>query len=506
MPSQSTRLLIAAAMFTLAHASTAMAQSEVEPNNSIAQANVLASPNITVTGTYPNNTDLDYFRFVLTETSAVSIRVWGPTVGVCPSGGVVDPLLTLFNSGGQQLATNDDAGTLCPLLDSSTAPVMGSLPPGTYYVQNRSLTVTNPPQAYSLVISAGAAPVPLTQSFSYQGKLDNAGAPVNGAVPMRFSLWNSATSAATASRVAPPILLNSVNVIEGRFTVGLDFTIPSGPAIFDGSERFLQIEVGDLNGGGGFTTLAPRQRLAPTPHAIYALSAGNAARATLADNATNATNATNAVSATFATSASTASNVLWIDVEGKPAGFADNVDNTGGWTEAATTITTGLNVGIGVLPGNFDFAVNGTAAKTGGGSWSVLSDERLKRDIKPMAGTLDRLLRLRGYTYEYNDDVVASRAALPGTQIGLLAQEVERVFPDWVGLDQSGFRYVTERSTTALMVEALRDLRAEKDRQIDALKADASKRDAEAARRDAENAELRMRLERLERAADTRGK
>ena len=40
---------------------------------------------------------------------------------------------------------------------------------------------------------------------------------------------------------------------------------------------------------------------------------------------------------------------------------------------------------------NFDLAVNGTAAKSGGGSWSSLSDARLKKDIKTLNGALDRL-------------------------------------------------------------------------------------------------------------------
>jgi hypothetical protein len=476
-------------------AGTAHGQSEAEPNNSIAQANVLTSANTSVSGAFASPSgDLDYFVFTVTETSNVSIRVWGPTPGVCPSGGLFDPVVTLFNGSGQLVAQNDDAQTLCSRLDATTVPLMGSLPAGTYYVEARNLGGSATSLPYTMVVTAGATPVPLTQSFTYQGTLGNAGAPVNGAVPMRFSLWTSATSQAAGSRVSLPIQYNSVDVIEGLFTVGLNFAIPNDSENFDGTERYLQIEIGDLNGSGAFTTLEPRQRLAPTPNANYALRAGAAGRATFADNATNAINA---VSATFATNATNAinatnaSSVQWIDIVGKPVDFADNDDGTGGWTEAPTTITTGLKVGIDAFPGSFDFAVNGTAAKTGGGSWAVFSDERLKHDIKPMAGTLDRLLQLRGYTYEYNADAIESRLALPGTQIGLMAQEVERIFPDWVAKDEQGFRYVTERSTTALMVEALRDLRTEKDTQIDALK-------QHAATQSADNANLKARLETLE--------
>ncbi len=120
----------------------------------------------------------------------------------------------------------------------------------------------------------------------------------------------------------------------------------------------------------------------------------------------------------------------------------------------------------------------GAALKTGGGAWGVLSDERTKNDIQPMTGTLDRLLQLKGHAYTYKPEFVEDGRALPGTQIGLVAQEVETVFPDWVTTGADGLKQVTERSTTALMVEALRDLRAEKDAEINDLKARLEKLEA----------------------------
>ncbi len=170
----------------------------------------------------------------------------------------------------------------------------------------------------------------------------------------------------------------------------------------------------------------------------------------------------------------------------------DAASNGGSQPERLRIVGDTGNVGIGTTsPGSFRLAVNGTAAKPGGGSWSVFSDARLKTNVEPMRGTLDRLLSLRGYTFEYLPQAIEQRLALPGPQIGLLAQEVERVFPDWVSDDESGYKHVTERATTALMVEALRDLRAEKDRQL-------AERDAQIGRVRDENAELRARLDRLE--------
>ncbi len=160
---------------------------------------------------------------------------------------------------------------------------------------------------------------------------------------------------------------------------------------------------------------------------------------------------------------------------------------------------------IGSIPSGtwtpaFQFRMDGLASKPGGGSWAAISDPRTKHDVSPLKGTLDRLLSLRGYQYYYNEAEIKNGRALPGVQIGLMADEVERVFPDWVSRDKDGMRMVTERSTTALMVEALRDLRAEKDAQIETLRAEIAKRDRESEARAAENANLRQRVERLEKA------
>ncbi|MGE0481867.1 MAG: tail fiber domain-containing protein [Phycisphaerae bacterium] len=146
------------------------------------------------------------------------------------------------------------------------------------------------------------------------------------------------------------------------------------------------------------------------------------------------------------------------------------------------------NVGIGTIAPSQLLSVNGSAGKPGGGDWSVFSDERLKQNITPMPDALDRLMRLHGYEFEYTADAVERGRGLPGRQIGLIAQEVQRVFPDWVEQDADGYLFVTERATTALMVESLRQLRTEQDAEVAAVRA--------------ENEDLRARLNRLEARLD----
>jgi hypothetical protein len=72
-------------------------------------------------------------------------------------------------------------------------------------------------------------------------------------------------------------------------------------------------------------------------------------------------------------------------------------------------------------------------------------------------------------TYKYIDP--AKSHQLPGTQTGFVAQEVEKVFPDWVTVNGDGYKTINVRGFESLTVQALRELREEKDAEIKSLKA-----------------------------------
>lgn len=139
-------------------------------------------------------------------------------------------------------------------------------------------------------------------------------------------------------------------------------------------------------------------------------------------------------------------------------------------------------VAIGTIDPNFTLHVDGSAGKPGGGSWSSASDIRLKKNVQPLDDALGRLLRLRGVTFQYIDPNAIHE--LPGERIGMIAQEVEKVVPDWVGVRDDGYKTVTHRGFEALTVEALRQLREEQDTAVESLRA--------------ENDALRARLDSLE--------
>ena len=52
---------------------------------------------------------------------------------------------------------------------------------------------------------------------------------------------------------------------------------------------------------------------------------------------------------------------------------------------------------------------------------------------------------------------------MDGTYTGMIAQEVERVFPEWISEGTDGYKRLTVIGFEGLVVEALRELRSEND-------------------------------------------
>ena len=129
-------------------------------------------------------------------------------------------------------------------------------------------------------------------------------------------------------------------------------------------------------------------------------------------------------------------------------------------------VTQDGKAGVGNIIADYDFYVNGSAAKPGGGPWSNFSDKQLKNNIQTAnKGMLERLLELSVYTYEFKPEAIINGMGLSGNQIGFLAQEVKEVFPSWVD-EAGGYLTVTERSFMPILVQALRELREEKNAEI----------------------------------------
>lgn len=114
--------------------------------------------------------------------------------------------------------------------------------------------------------------------------------------------------------------------------------------------------------------------------------------------------------------------------------------------------------------------------------WDTYSSGRWKHNVAPIENALDKVLRMRGVTFDWNPEHGGTH------DIGFVAEEVGQVVPELVsweveGKTANGMAY---DRVTALLVEAVKSLKKEND--------------ALRARKDAEITELRSRLESLESA------
>jgi hypothetical protein len=129
------------------------------------------------------------------------------------------------------------------------------------------------------------------------------------------------------------------------------------------------------------------------------------------------------------------------------------------------------NVGIGTASPAALLDVAGNALVQGSltvnGLFFNPSDARLKRDIQPLGDALTRILALRGVEFEWaREDLARLR---PGRHSGLIADEVEKVFPNWVHTEaKSGMKLLSPQGFEGLVVEALRELA----QRLDALEAE----------------------------------
>jgi hypothetical protein len=119
------------------------------------------------------------------------------------------------------------------------------------------------------------------------------------------------------------------------------------------------------------------------------------------------------------------------------------------------------NVGIGTTAPTALLHVAGAATVNGAltvwGPFSNPSDARLKKNIRPLEGALEKLLALRGVEFEWRREDLARLR--PGRHAGLIADEVEKVFPGWVHDDPgTGMKLLGAQGFEALAVEALRQL------------------------------------------------
>ncbi len=150
----------------------------------------------------------------------------------------------------------------------------------------------------------------------------------------------------------------------------------------------------------------------------------------------------------------------------------------------------GGNLGVGTYAPAYKLDVAGVIR---GNNVSVSSDARWKTNVRTLDNALEDVLNLRGVTYDWDRDKWAGKNFPTGRQIGFLAQEVEKVFPELVLTDNEGYKSVLYQNAIPVLVEAMKTLNAKVDR-LQSENAELRKQNAALAELAAEIAELKRDL------------
>jgi hypothetical protein len=340
-------------------------------------------------------------------------------------------------------------------------------------------------------------------TFTYQGQLQKSNALISDACDFEFMLYDAETD---GSQVGSTNAFQDVSVQGGFFQVDLDF----GAGAFEAGQRWLSVLV-DCGGTGPLVELAPRQRVDPAPLAQYAATAGTVLNSP--ENGWTVSGDDVYTSVPGGVGIGTTSPINALDVNGKISltqspGSGTVINASPNWQHGAGPQVFG-NGGSSFLlasyEGSFESAgihgdgdsvtiwspgdgadgqpaallyildedsfdgsdtdpYNGSALAAyvnTSGAWVQASDANRKSDVEPMQGALDRLLQVNGYQYRMGRPGRDSKPEQVGPQqYGLLAQEIETVFPAAVEKSDAGDYFLSYSALVPALIEAIKEQQA----------------------------------------------
>jgi len=124
--------------------------------------------------------------------------------------------------------------------------------------------------------------------------------------------------------------------------------------------------------------------------------------------------------------------------------------STTSWTSTDPVFVVGNGSSSSNTSDAFVVYKDGTATV---GGVAVTSDARLKKDVEPLGSVLARLINVRGVTYEFKDQ----ERNPGGKQIGVVAQEVQKAFPELVRERADGYLSMSYGNFTAVLLEAVKE-------------------------------------------------
>ena len=143
--------------------------------------------------------------------------------------------------------------------------------------------------------------------------------------------------------------------------------------------------------------------------------------------------------------------------------FSIVTGNGGYYTGNAYTKLAFQVLGNGITKTGGNLSVTGSISATGDITAYASSDEALKDNVQLIPNAIEKVKQIKGVSFDWNE-----KSEHTGHDIGVIAQDIEKVLPELVRTNDNGYKAVRYEKIVALLIQAVK----EQQLQIDELKLD----------------------------------
>jgi hypothetical protein len=352
-------------------------------------------------------------------------------------------------------------------MGSGTLTSSGTAPTGTY---PNSVTV-DPSGRFVYVTNSGGNDT--VSSFTINqttGTLTSSGTALTGTSPNSATVDPSGRFVYVANNLSNNVSSYTINQTTGTLTssgTALTGTYPTSVTV-DPSGRFVYVANINSQNVSSYTINQTTGTLtssgtAPTGSGPYSVNVDPSGRFAYVanNNSQNVSSYTiNQTTGTLTSSGTAPTGINPNSVTVDPSGRFVYVAHSGSNIVSSYTINNfsagsaffAGNVGIGTTNPGYRLDLPNVANATGQGranAWVTYSDLSLKENISPLIDSLDKVISLRGVSFEWKGSGIASS--------GFIAQEVEKIIPDLVSTDIAGIKAIDYSRLTPYLVSAIQE-------------------------------------------------
>ena len=285
------------------------------------------------------------------------------------------------------------------------------------------------------------------------------------------TVQNTAALPLTGGSVSADITVNGLTVGRGAGSVSTNTAV--GASALVGNTTGLSNDAFGLNvlgsNNGSYNSSFGRSSLTSNTSGSYNTAVGNSA---LAQNTTASNNTAvgyqagyNNITGQFNTFIGYSAGSTSTNTQNTLIGYGSITSAAGDSNEIVigTAGATGKGSGTGFISPNGGGVYQGNNSTT----WSVTSDQRLKKNIVDNTVGLTAIngIKVRNFEYRLPDEITdldkSNAVAITGVQLGPIAQEIQQVLPDCVKTESTGVMSVDSSDVLWHLVTAVQQLSAQ---------------------------------------------